>query len=247
MTVQKNLVLTLVYCLVASFSLYAQSTATPQQLEASDGTYEKYVMIRWEVMPVEHSFKVYRSTSPSADALHVISQEWQKSPMLYDYGVLPGVEYYYRVVAKKGEQVSEYSLADLGYIKAGKAIAANLIPGTYLEPLVNSLRSDNYNFTVTSPQADTLFTIPTDSTFLFKGQLDVDDLNSDSGFILSIFSNEDAAYENNMPMVSQPLALDNDFSFETILPVPQASGLYYIVVSLQDDEEPVFVERFRVE
>lgn len=222
----------------------------PKNINASDGTYQKYVLVRWDAASQTSLYKVYRGTSETPSKLKEVSNDWQKSTALYDYGVLPGVEYYYRIVSGHAEKESAYSEADMGFIKGGEAIAANFSPNTYLEPLVNSLRSDGYTFSLTTPVADTMFTAPLDSTFVFSGSFTAADYDISTVINVSVFSNQDEAYVNEEVLSKQVLSINksaDNYTFNTTLAMPDGSGLYYIVLTLAEDDEPIFVEKFRIE
>lgn len=108
-----------------------QALSAPREVHASDGIYDKFVLIRWESSENATQYKVFRSDSPNSGSLQSLSNTWQKSTWLCDYGVLPGVDYYYTVIASNGREVSPGSTADKGYVKK-KAGMANDDPGETL-------------------------------------------------------------------------------------------------------------------
>jgi hypothetical protein len=89
----------------------------PRDVVASDGTYDKFVLIRWEPSENATTYKVFRTNSPKATSLQEISNAWQKSTWLCDYSALPNVDYYYTVVASNGKEVSSTSMLDKGFLK----------------------------------------------------------------------------------------------------------------------------------
>ncbi len=89
----------------------------PRDVVASDGTYDKFVLIRWEPSENATTYKVFRTNSPKATSLQEISNAWQKSTWLCDYSALPNVDYYYTVVASNGKEVSPTGTLDKGFLK----------------------------------------------------------------------------------------------------------------------------------
>lgn len=101
----------------------ANSSATvvnfpsPKGIEASDGTYDKFVLIRWEATEKATDYKVLRTTSPKATTLQEISNGWQKSTWICDYSAQPNVDYYYTVVATNGKETSSIGELNKGFLK----------------------------------------------------------------------------------------------------------------------------------
>ena len=102
------------------------STATPQaprEISASDGIYDKFILIRWEASEQALAYKVFRSTSSKASSLQEVSNAWQKSTWLCDYTALPNVDYYYTVVANDGKSNSKMGPLDKGFLRKSGAVA----------------------------------------------------------------------------------------------------------------------------
>lgn len=95
----------------------------PSLLSASDGIYEKYVLILWNKAEHADKYKVFRTTREDGSGLMALKSEWQKSTWMCDYSALPGVDYYYVVVAANEQNVSKLSYPDKGFIKEKRAIA----------------------------------------------------------------------------------------------------------------------------
>lgn len=89
----------------------------PTDVKASDGVYDKFVLVLWENSENASSYKVFRSTDPKKSALQEVSRSWQKSNWLCDYTALPGVKYHYAVVASNGKTVSPTSQFDQGHVR----------------------------------------------------------------------------------------------------------------------------------
>lgn len=89
----------------------------PTEVRASDGVYDKFVLVLWENSENAHQYKVFRSTDPKKSALQEVSRSWQKSNWLCDYTALPGVKYHYAVVASNGKALSSVSEFDQGHVR----------------------------------------------------------------------------------------------------------------------------------
>ncbi len=89
----------------------------PKNITASDGLYDRYVLIHWEANTTATHYKVFRTSNIKGGNLQEISHNWQQSTWLCDYNAVPGVPYYYAVVATNGQQNSTTSAFDKGYIK----------------------------------------------------------------------------------------------------------------------------------
>lgn len=96
---------------------------SPKGITASDGTYEDFILVRWEPSENGTLYKVFRSNTPKANSLQEVSNAWQKSTWVCDYSALPNVDYYYTVVATDGKQTSAVSTFDKGFLKKRQDIA----------------------------------------------------------------------------------------------------------------------------
>jgi hypothetical protein len=101
----------------------ASNINAPRNIEASDGAYDKFVLIRWEPAENATQYMVFRSASAKAGSLQQISNAWQKSTWVSDYSALPNVDYYYTVVASNGQEKSAIGQFDKGFIKKSNAVA----------------------------------------------------------------------------------------------------------------------------
>lgn len=99
------------------------SVAAPTDLIASDGTYDKFVLLRWSASAESAAYKVFRATSMNAASLQEISQGWQKSTWFCDYSALPDVDYYYAVMATDGKRNSAASQLDKGFLRRNAPVA----------------------------------------------------------------------------------------------------------------------------
>ncbi len=113
-----------VYAQSISMGASAQIAAiqAPKEVVASDGTYDKFVLVRWETCDQATAYKVFRSTNAKGTTLQEVNNTWQKSTWICDYSAQPGVYYFYTVVASNGSKTSSTSNFDKGFIRV-RAIA----------------------------------------------------------------------------------------------------------------------------
>jgi hypothetical protein len=90
---------------------------SPKNLTASDGLYDRYVLIHWESTGQATQYKVFRTDKLKGGTLQEISKSWQQSTWLCDYSASPGVQYYYTVMASNGRDNSRTSPYDKGFVK----------------------------------------------------------------------------------------------------------------------------------
>jgi len=93
------------------------------QPDASDGIYDKFVLVRWHPIEPTDEYKVFRATDPSLKSLQEISKNWQSSTWLCDYTAQPGVDYYYAVAAKSQMGGTAISKPDKGFVKKQLPVA----------------------------------------------------------------------------------------------------------------------------
>ncbi|NJO87242.1 MAG: hypothetical protein HC821_04420 [Lewinella sp.] len=110
-----NLYFNWMVCCVFMTGLLAQPAA-PRNLIASDGLYEKYVLIRWDAVAEADGYKVLRRVHPSYGSFQEVNEGWQRSNWLCDYGALPGVRYYYTVVSNYQGVTSAMAELNSGYV-----------------------------------------------------------------------------------------------------------------------------------
>lgn len=100
-----------------------QPLQAPLHIVASDGIYDKFVLIRWESSEKASSYKVFRANNSKATSLQEVSNAWQKSTWVCDYSALPNVDYYYTVVASDGKIISPMGTMDKGFLKKSAPMA----------------------------------------------------------------------------------------------------------------------------
>ena len=109
------LLLLVVFC---ATHLFSQTLLPPQSVTASDGEYPEYVKVTWQTLGNGTEYQVFRGESPEPQRMKPISS-WQKSAVLQDRNhLIPDRRYYYRVKAQYGQIKSNFSVADVGYIRS---------------------------------------------------------------------------------------------------------------------------------
>lgn len=106
----------------------AQSNARPEApvgVTASDGDHTNYILIRWDAASGAQQYKVFRSTNSKMTSMQEVSKSWQKSTWFCDYGVQKGVDYYYAVMSGSGNQSSNLSNLDKGFVRKTDGQAGN--------------------------------------------------------------------------------------------------------------------------
>ena len=86
-------------------------------LNASDGVYDKFVLIRWEAPESGGQYRVFRATSASGASLQELTKSWQKSTWFCDYSAEKGRDYYYAVMGSDGKQSAPLSRFDKGFVR----------------------------------------------------------------------------------------------------------------------------------
>jgi hypothetical protein len=123
-----------VLCLVFSSAVFAQNDSTalvfgsgntlesttvisPEIINASDGDYEKYVLIRWEAADKGGQYRLFRATSASGASMRELTKGWQKSTWFCDYSAEKGRDYYYAVMESDGTNSAPLSKFDKGFVR----------------------------------------------------------------------------------------------------------------------------------
>lgn len=90
---------------------------TPANINASDGVYEKFVLIRWEAADRMSDYRVFRGTSNTGASLQELTKSWQKSTWFCDYSAEKGRDYFYAVMGSDGKTSSPLSRFDKGFVR----------------------------------------------------------------------------------------------------------------------------------
>jgi len=92
----------------------SETPATPQNIQASDGTSIDHVVIRWDSNASDHTYEIYRESNNNSEDSVVIAQN-VNSNTYNDTSAEPGVHYSYWVIAKNPYAESEKSNYDEGF------------------------------------------------------------------------------------------------------------------------------------
>jgi hypothetical protein len=132
-------------------------------LNASDGVYDKFVLIRWETAESGGQYRVFRATSASGASLQELTKNWQKSTWFCDYSAEKGRDYYYAVMASDGSQSAPLSRFDKGFVRketdtAQEDLLSANTPDRYaagrqLFVLVADVQADSANYRQGAPVA----------------------------------------------------------------------------------------------
>ncbi len=86
-------------------------------IHASDGVYDKFVLIRWESFDHTRDFRLFRALSPSGASMQELTKTWQKSTWFCDYSAEKGRDYFYAVLGSDGKTSTPLSRFDKGFLK----------------------------------------------------------------------------------------------------------------------------------
>jgi hypothetical protein len=101
----------------------AKASSTLPVVHASDGIYDKFVLIRWETTDQASNFRLFRATSSAGASLQELTKVWQKSTWFCDYSAEKGRDYYYAIIGSDGTTSSTLSHFDKGYVKKDDKVA----------------------------------------------------------------------------------------------------------------------------
>lgn len=101
----------------------APAPPAPTQIHASDGVYDKFVLIRWENIEKTTDYRLFRATSAAGASMKELTKSWQKSTWFCDYSAEKGRDYYYAVLASDGSNSTPLSRFDKGFLKKEDKVA----------------------------------------------------------------------------------------------------------------------------
>lgn len=114
------------------------STKWPTKVEASDGVYEKFVLVRWEACEKALGYRLFRANDPDGGSMIELTQKPQQSTWFCDYGAERDKEYYYSVMVLFEREKSPLSPFDKGYLrKDGKIAQEELLTSASPERLAS--------------------------------------------------------------------------------------------------------------
>ena len=116
--------------------LFAQTGRTPMgaanvstapdmaaNVHASDGVYDKFVLIRWEAMGKSGDYRLFRAMSATGASMQELTKTWQKSTWFCDYSAEKGRDYFYAVMGSDGQTSTPLSRFDKGFLKKDDKVA----------------------------------------------------------------------------------------------------------------------------
>ncbi|MBX2892944.1 MAG: hypothetical protein KF734_18685 [Saprospiraceae bacterium] len=95
----------------------------PANLNASDGVYDKFVLIRWEPVGKTSEYRLFRATSPAGASLTELTKSSQSSTWFCDYSAEKGKDYFYAVMGSDGKNYSALSAFDKGFLRKDDKVA----------------------------------------------------------------------------------------------------------------------------
>ncbi len=101
------------------------SIPTPSNINASDGIYDKFVLIRWEGAENTSQYRLFRANTEKGASMIELSKTWQKSTWFCDYSAEAGKDYYYAVMGNDGKNSTPLTRFDKGYLRKGDGSMAN--------------------------------------------------------------------------------------------------------------------------
>lgn len=137
----------------------------PTIVDASDGTYPKYVRIVWKEVEANVLYKVYRRLSGSKDKMLEITKDWKKANWIIDNNnVIPNIKYDYSVIAARdATQISAMSKPDIGYAKEGEesvAAAKHQLPLVLPNACDSLVVSLSYQTSIVLNRGESAFPLP---------------------------------------------------------------------------------------
>jgi hypothetical protein len=139
----------LLFSLFPPAVFFAQNTAEPlgaansavasqssSNVDASDGIYEKFVLIRWDAVGKTGQYRLFRATSNAGASLLELTKNWQNSTWFCDYSAEKGRDYFYAVMGSDGETSLPLSRFDKGFLKKDDKTAyeeslTSIVPDKY--------------------------------------------------------------------------------------------------------------------
>jgi hypothetical protein len=175
----------------------AANPSVPANVNASDGVYEKFVLIRWEASDKSDNYRLFRATSAAGASLQELTDSWQKSTWFCDYSAEKGKDYFYAVMGSDGKTSSPLSRFDKGFLKKDDKTAydeslTSVVPDKYaagkqIFALVSEVAADTSTYAAGStarlriglqnifeeatPQTDVRVYISTDAVWDFDDTL----------------------------------------------------------------------------
>ncbi|HMQ47455.1 MAG TPA: hypothetical protein PKA00_08745 [Saprospiraceae bacterium] len=229
-------------------SSYAQQKSRPNASvpnltapNASDGIYDKFVLIRWDPVENTSSYKVFRSIDPQKNGLEEVSAGWQNSTWLCDYTALPGVDYYYAVTAANGEKKSALSAFDKGFIKKQAPVAhEDLLLSS------NELHAEpkRYFLLVSGMVTDKQRYVPGEGLTISYKLDNVFDREIDRTEIRYFLSKDALLDWDDVPLLTEPKVYSSfpaessfEINYELSIPENCTPGIYYLFIASSSEKD----------
>jgi hypothetical protein len=95
----------------------APETSYQENIQASDGDYDKFVLIRWEPTEKGGSYRLFRANNEKGGSMIELTKGWQRSNWFCDYSAEKGREYFYAIIALDGQKTTPLSRFDKGFLR----------------------------------------------------------------------------------------------------------------------------------
>lgn len=92
-------------------------------VNASDGVYDKFVLIRWEPSEKSSDYRLFRASSQAGASMLELTKSWQKSTWFCDYSAEKERDYFYAVIGSDGKTSLPLSRFDKGFLKKEDKVA----------------------------------------------------------------------------------------------------------------------------
>ena len=113
----------LIFAQINTEPMGAGNTSQTSNVNASDGVYDKFVLIRWDASEKNTDFRLFRASSASGASMKELTKSWQKSTWFCDYSAEQNKDYFYAVISSDGKNASPLSFFDKGFLKKEESVA----------------------------------------------------------------------------------------------------------------------------
>ena len=211
----------------------AGNTRTVNTVNASDGIYEKFVLIRWEESDKSNGYRLFRASSAAGASLQEITKSWQKSTWFCDYSAEKGRDYYYAVIAAEDGKSAPLSRFDKGFLKKDDKMANDdLISSTTTERVATGRPGF---ILVSGVKADSLTYLPGSTARLETGLHNIFDEPTPSANV-RIYLSTDAVWDFDDRLLSTstfssfPSGTSPAIEVTGKLPADAIPGAYHLLV-----------------
>lgn len=178
----------------------------PGNVHASDGVYDKFVLVRWDAGEQSGQFRVFRALSVRGASMQELTAKPQKSTWFCDYSAEKGRDYYYAISETNAAGEAQLTPFDKGFIRKDSKLVMDesvssvnldkVAAGKQVYVLIEEIQTDTTVFEAgatvayrlqlsnlfdeTTPRTDIKIFLSADNTWDFEDQLLVS--KSYSGF-----------------------------------------------------------------